>query len=43
MHLHWFFYALEISNVKFLFNVTKLLSKSFFNVNKCIHLLDNHH
>lgn len=30
-------------NVKFLFNVIKLLCKSFFNVNSCIHLLGNYY
>ncbi len=38
---HWFFYANQILNVKFSSNVTKLLSESFFNVNKFIYLLDN--
>jgi|GEM_PF-4752255 len=43
MWKHWFFYVTKSSNVKFSFNVTKLLSESFFNVNKFIYLLDNHH
>ncbi|HBI00671.1 MAG TPA: hypothetical protein DDY18_03505 [Flavobacterium sp.] len=34
-------YPSPISNVKFLSNVTKLLPKSFFNVNFCVHLFCN--